>query len=180
MPAGVGRYYFNNGVNCLFEMPTPDARRLLPAHLQPLEVQHERSILSVTAFDFYEGDGGIYQEAVLAILVPPRVKPGERLPTERGPGFFPGAPDLAVEVLSPSDRPGVVDEKIECWLDHGTAQVWVVDPQSRTLTIHARGEHPIRVLGEDDMIDGGSLLPGFSLAVRELFAPIAPASNEPE
>lgn len=80
MPPGVGHYYFNNGVNCLFEMPTPDARRLLPAHLQPLEVQHERSILSVAAFDFYEGDGGIYQEAVLAILVPPRVKPGERLP----------------------------------------------------------------------------------------------------
>lgn len=80
MPADVGHYYFNNGVNCLFEMPTSDARRLLPAHLQPLEVQHERSILSVTAFDFYKGDGGVYQEAVLAILVPPRLNAGERLP----------------------------------------------------------------------------------------------------
>lgn len=77
---GVGRYYFNNGVNCLFEIPTSDARRILPAHLQPLEVQHERSALSVTAFDFYKGDGGAYEEAVLAILVPPRVDTGLPLP----------------------------------------------------------------------------------------------------
>ena len=61
MPEGQGLYYFNHGLSCLFEMPTSDARRLLPSHLEPLEVQHERSILSVTAFDFYEGDGGEYQ-----------------------------------------------------------------------------------------------------------------------
>ncbi len=80
MPEDRGHYYFNNGLSCLFGMPTSDARRLLPSHLQPLEVQHERSILSVTAFDFFEGDGGIYQELVLSILVPPLVKPGEALP----------------------------------------------------------------------------------------------------
>jgi len=61
-------------------MPTSDARRLLPSHLQPLEIQHERSILSVTAFDFFEGDGGVYEELVLSILVPPLVQPGESLP----------------------------------------------------------------------------------------------------
>ena len=80
MPEDRGHYYFNNGLSCLFEMPTGDARRLLPSHLQPLEVQHERSILSVTAFDFYEGDGGAYEELVLSILVPPLVKPGDLLP----------------------------------------------------------------------------------------------------
>ena len=80
MPEGQGLYYFNNGLSCLFEMPTSDARRLLPPHLEPLEVQHERSILSVTAFDFYEGDGGEYQELVLSILVPPLIKPGDPLP----------------------------------------------------------------------------------------------------
>jgi hypothetical protein len=80
MPDGQGSYYFNHGLSCLFEMPTSDARRLLPSHLEPLEVQHERSILSVTAFDFYEGDGGEYEELVLSILVPPLVKPGDPLP----------------------------------------------------------------------------------------------------
>ena len=80
MPDNRGHYYFNNGLSCLFEMPTLDAKRLLPSHLQPLEVQHQRSVLSVTAFDFFEGDGGVYQELVLSILVPPLVKPGDSLP----------------------------------------------------------------------------------------------------
>ena len=80
MPDDRGHYYFNHGLSCLFEMPTSDARRLVPSHLQPLEVQHERSVLGVTAFDFYEGDGGAYQELVLAVLVPPLVKQGDPLP----------------------------------------------------------------------------------------------------
>jgi hypothetical protein len=80
MPDDRGHYYFNHGLSCLFEMPTSDARRLVPTDLQPLEVQHERSVLSVTVFDFYEGDGGAYQELVLAVLVPPLVKPGDPLP----------------------------------------------------------------------------------------------------
>ncbi len=75
-----GLYYFNHGLNCLFEMPTSDARRLVPLYLQPLEVQHERSVLSVTVFDFFEGDGGVYQEVVLSVLVPPLIKPGDPLP----------------------------------------------------------------------------------------------------
>jgi hypothetical protein len=80
MPDDRGHYYFNHGLNCLFEMPTSDARRLVPSDLQPLEIQHERSVLSVTVFDFHEGDGGAYQELVLAVLVPPLVKPGDPLP----------------------------------------------------------------------------------------------------
>ena len=80
MPDERGHYYFNHGLSCLFEMPTSDARRLVPSYLQPIEVQHERSVLSVTVFDFYEGDGGAYQELVLAVLVPPLVKPGDPLP----------------------------------------------------------------------------------------------------
>ena len=86
MPDDRGHYYFNHGLSCLFEMPTSDARRLVPAHLQPVEVQHERSVLSVTVFDFYEGDGGVFQELVLSVLVPPLVKPGDPLPKA---GLFP-------------------------------------------------------------------------------------------
>ena len=80
MPDDRGHYYFNHGLSCLFEMPTSDARRIVPLHLQPLEVQHERSVLSVTVFDFCEGDGGVFQELVLSVLVPPLVKPGDPLP----------------------------------------------------------------------------------------------------
>ena len=80
MPDGRGNYYFNHGLSCLFEMPTSDARRLVASDLEPLEVQHERSVLSVTVFDFYKGDAGVYQEVVLSVLVPPLVKPGDPLP----------------------------------------------------------------------------------------------------
>jgi hypothetical protein len=80
MRAEAGHYYFHHGVNCLFEMATSDARRILPAHLQPLEVQHTRSVLAVTCFTFHGGDAGPYEEIVLGILVPPVVKPGGRLP----------------------------------------------------------------------------------------------------
>jgi hypothetical protein len=73
-------YGFANAVSAFFEMPTTDARKLLPAHLQPLEVQHTRSILSVTAFDFTESMVGQYYEIVLSVIVPPRVEPGRQLP----------------------------------------------------------------------------------------------------
>ena len=73
-------YGFSNAVSAFFEMPTSDARKLLPAHLQPLEVQHTRSILSVTAFHFTESMVGEYNEIVLSVIVPPRVEPGKQLP----------------------------------------------------------------------------------------------------
>jgi len=83
-------------------------------------------------------------------------------------GFVPAAPDLAVEVLSPDDRPGYVREKVAEWLEAGTLAVWVVDPRERTVTVHEAGQRP-SVYGEPDLLPGGDLLPGFELAVRELF-----------
>jgi Uma2 family endonuclease len=60
----------------------------------------------------------------------------EHLPAQKPKeAFWPGAPDLAVEVLSPGDRTGDVDEKIEEWLAAGCAAVWVVDPKLQTVTI---------------------------------------------
>lgn len=79
-------YGFSNAVSAFFEMPTADARKLLPAHLQPLEVQHTRSILSITAFHFTESMVGEYNEIVLSVIVPPRVEPGKQLPKA---AFFP-------------------------------------------------------------------------------------------
>ena len=84
-------------------------------------------------------------------------------------GFVPVAPDLAVEVLSPDDRPGYVREKVAEWLEAGTLAVWVVDPHERTVTVHEPGQHP-SVFGEADQLPGGDLLPGFELAVRDVFA----------
>lgn len=84
-------------------------------------------------------------------------------------GYFPGAPDLAVEVLSPGDRPGEVSEKVSEWLQAGAQAVWVLDPADRTVTIHAAGQWPRR-LGPEDVLCGGNALPGFEIVVGEIFA----------
>lgn len=83
-------------------------------------------------------------------------------------GFFPGPPDLAVEVLSPDDRAGEVLAKVQDWLAAGCQVVWVVDPRTRTVTVY-RSPSEIVILGAAETLDGGALLPGFSVAVGELF-----------
>jgi len=92
---------------------------------------------------------------------------GRTIRPERG--FVPRAPDLAVEVLSPDDRPGYVREKVAEWLEAGALAVWVVNPRQRTVTVHENGQSP-RTFAESDTLGGGELLPGLALGVRELFA----------
>jgi len=83
---------------------------------------------------------------------------------------FPGAPDLAIEVLSPSNRPAEIRRKVSTYLSAGCPLVWVVDPKHRTVTIHA-GPDAGTVLWEDNVLEGGAVIPGFSIPVRELFRP---------
>ncbi|MDH3205723.1 MAG: hypothetical protein OEO79_03885 [Gemmatimonadota bacterium] len=79
-------YAYRMCVGAYFEMPTADAKALIPDHLQPLEVRHDRSILAITAFHFTESLVGPYYEVVLAIVVPPMVEAGKPLPKA---AFFP-------------------------------------------------------------------------------------------
>jgi Uma2 family endonuclease len=83
--------------------------------------------------------------------------------------FFPGAPDLAVEVISPSDTVNELEEKVQHWLDAGTRLVWVVSPKQRTVTVHRPGQQPI-ILRHTDTLDGQDVVPGFTLLVSEVFA----------
>lgn len=82
------RYQFSTAIGAFFEMATPDARRILPGHLQPLEVQHCRSILAVNAFRFTESVVGAYDEVVLSVIVPPMVEQGRPFASA---GFYPFA-----------------------------------------------------------------------------------------
>jgi Uma2 family endonuclease len=84
-------------------------------------------------------------------------------------GFVPLAPDLAVEVLSPSDRRADVLAKIAMYLQAGVRLVWLIDPEPETVTVFA-GDRPVSVIGPDGVLDGGDVLPGFSIAVTEIFA----------
>jgi Uma2 family endonuclease len=93
----------------------------------------------------------------------------EHLPADApAEGFWPGAPDLAVEVLSPGDRLGDVDEKIDAWLTAGGAAVWVVDPKLETITVY-RSRTEISVYAAGDTFHNEPVVPGFSCAVEEFF-----------
>jgi Uma2 family endonuclease len=93
-----------------------------------------------------------------------------RIPTGGIPkAYWPGAPDLAVEVLSPTDVRSEIDEKIDEYLRSGVRLVWFVNPFERRVTIHRPGKGPL-VLDERDSVDGGDVLPGFSYPLARLFA----------
>jgi Uma2 family endonuclease len=85
-----------------------------------------------------------------------------------GRGYFPGAPDLAVEVISPGDTYSEVEAKVEEWLNAGTQMVVVVNPRNRTLKVH-RSRTEIAVLTDADTFDGGDVVPGLRLAVSRVF-----------
>jgi len=93
----------------------------------------------------------------------------EKLPDGRLPeGVLQGAPDLAVEILSPSDNPVDVQRTVRDYLEAGTRLVWVVAPAAKTLTVY-RADGSARLLTERDQLDGEAVLPGFMLSLAELF-----------
>jgi len=93
----------------------------------------------------------------------------ERIPPDDADdGYFPGPPDLAVEIRSPSETgPGVV-RKVDAYLDGGTVLVWYADPPRRVVVVHRAGRAPI-TRGDGDTLDGEDVLPGFQLAVSDVF-----------
>jgi Uma2 family endonuclease len=84
------------------------------------------------------------------------------------PGFFLGPPDLAVEVISPHDLYSDVAAKVDEYLTAGVVIVLVIDPPRRTVAVH-RSRTEVAVLTEADVLDGGDVVPGWTLPVREIF-----------
>ena len=92
--------------------------------------------------------------------------PNGLLPREAVPTL---APDLAVEVLSESNPKKEIADKLREYLAGGTRLAWVVDPDTRTVAVYHRPGEPTRTLALNDALDGEDVLPGFSLAVADLF-----------
>lgn len=92
----------------------------------------------------------------------------ERIPNPIPRGYARFAPDLAVEVLSPDDRPGEVLAKVADWLQAGTRLVWVVDPDRRNARVY-RADGTESLLSETDALDGEDVLPGFSCPLSQVF-----------
>jgi Uma2 family endonuclease len=92
----------------------------------------------------------------------------ERVPADGFPtGFWHAAPDLAVEVLSPDERPREVADKVRDYVTHGVALAWGVDPAARTITVHSTATS-VTLTGRE-LLDGGSVLAGFKAPVSRFF-----------
>jgi len=95
--------------------------------------------------------------------------PSQRLPEGRLPeGFLKGAPELAVEVLSPSDNPVDVQQKARDYLEAGARLVWVIAPQAKAATVY-RADGSARLLREAEHLNGGDLLPGLTIPLADVF-----------
>ena len=93
----------------------------------------------------------------------------ERIPEGGlGSGYFPFAPDIAVEVVSRSDTPSAARARAMMWLDSGSALVWTLVTESRSATVY-RADGTITTLGEDDILDAAPVLDGFFVKVSEFF-----------
>ena len=96
--------------------------------------------------------------------------PGRRVPA----AYWPCAPDLAVEVVSPWDRPGEIRARIDDYFSAGARLVWLVEPDTATVRVH-RSATDVEVIGADGDLDGSDVLPGFRCPVRRLFPALRPA-----
>ncbi|MGB3633056.1 MAG: Uma2 family endonuclease [Rubrobacteraceae bacterium] len=83
-------------------------------------------------------------------------------------GYWPGPPDLAVEVISPNDLYTEVEEKVADWLEAGTNMVVVVNPRNKTVAVR-RSASEITVLRESETLDGADVVAGWSLPIRDVF-----------
>lgn len=90
-----------------------------------------------------------------------------RQPVQPDEAYNPLAPDLAIEVLSPSDDDEDVRLKIANYVAAGTV-VWVFDPDRKRIEIYRNGQPP-EVLGIEDPLDGGDILPGFKVDIKDIF-----------
>jgi Uma2 family endonuclease len=90
----------------------------------------------------------------------------ERLPTDQ---YLYAAPDVAIEILSPDQNRAQFIDKIQFYLLHGVRLVWIVDPATSLVTVQKPGDDAV-ILGAGETLDGGDVLPGFSVAVDEIFA----------
>lgn len=83
-------------------------------------------------------------------------------------GYWPGAPDLAIEVVSPNDLYTEIEEKVIDWLEAGTRMVVIVNPRKRSVTVY-RSRAAITLLTEQDALDGADVVPGWRIAVADIF-----------
>jgi len=166
-----------------FEMPGQDRFELVQGELAPMSppgFDHGCIVLDVAAAlrEFVQSRklGLVAVEAGFCVARDPDTVRSpdvafvraERIPPGGVRAFFQGAPDLAVEVISPSDRASEVISKARDWLQSGCIAVWVIDPETKTATVYSRGPQTL-FLAAGDTLACEELLPGFCLPISRVF-----------
>ncbi len=130
---------------------------------------------TVTEINIYLKSNQIGQAAVEARHRPTDDRHNDRIPdvsvvlgnkpiTRHGAANF--IPDVCVEIQSPDDTPRIMSEKAAFYLENGAKMVWLIYPRQRIVEVLTAADR--QLLTENDTIEGGDLLPGFSVAVRDL------------
>jgi Uma2 family endonuclease len=117
---------------------------------------------SSTAFTMKNGNK---RSPDIAFFAKERLQGLEELPT----GYLEGAPDLAVEVLSPGNTVEEIDDKLKDYFENGTRLVWVISPNQHYVLVYRCASEPDRLLKSIDTIEGEDIVPGFTFSVANLF-----------
>lgn len=142
------------------QRPHGTAVTLLGHHLTGYALEHGGIVVTETGFVLREDPPRVYGPDLAYLREDPAAY------GDRG-GWFDSAPDLAVEVISPSNRAADMRRKIGNYFESGSTEVWVVYPDSKTIELH-QPTGAISTLGGDDRITS-PVLPGFELLVSEIF-----------
>lgn len=126
--------------------------------------EHKLGIVCGSSAGYWMKSGNLRSPDV-SFIGKERLQKFEELPE----GFFQGSPDLAVEILSPSDTIEGIHGKITEYFENDTKLVWIVNPKERTILIYRFLSHPDKLLTDKDVLDGGEVLKNFSLPVAEIF-----------
>lgn len=117
---------------------------------------------SSTAFKMKNGDR---RSPDISFFAKERLQGMTELPT----GFLEGAPDLAVEILSPGNTVEEVHGKLVEYFENGTRLAWIVHPSEHYVLVYRSAQEPDRLLKSADFLDGEEVVPGFTLPVTDLF-----------
>jgi Uma2 family endonuclease len=117
---------------------------------------------SSTAFKMKNGNR---RSPDIAFFAKERLQGMKTLPS----GYLEGAPDLAIEVLSPRNTIEEIDNKLVEYFENGSRLVWVISPTQQYVLIYRSAQEPDRLLKVKDFLDGEEVIPGFSLAIADLF-----------
>jgi Uma2 family endonuclease len=144
-------------------MEVKSATSVLVRSLSSYADRHRLGLVGVGCDFLLARDPDLVRVADIAFLSRDQVK--ATMPAQH---TWPGAPSLAVKVITLTDTYMDVADWVADWLEHGTRQVFVVNPCGRRVAVHGDGRTVV-TLAEDIALDGGDVIPGWTLPLRDLF-----------